>query len=520
MRGTAMRRLMTLVLLLSGIAVGVSSSVRVAPATAQTNCGTVLLSGTKWLQGGGVDDHSNGANQFTGVSCGGVSITKPPLQYGYGWQCVEIAARLYRLMNWGRVYANGGVKAGNYRYGAQYLPEGSPSLRFYPVTSSYAPVPGDLIIEAGLTYGHVSIVDHTEKSLDGSTQIIAVEQNASMTGFHIYQRGPGVMTGGYHPIKGFLHSPLNTHVEKGGARRGFITTLVSPSGSLFREGTFGVVSSLETVAPNTSPVSAPTVRGSYALSFVDRSQHVWYVDGQGRRFDTGVVAAAKSNPSLQLNANDNPTIAITNTARSLTVWRPSGIVKISSAVHAGSSPALALDARGDYHIAFVTPSHSVSVATANGVVDTGLVAAAYSNAAIAIRGDATTVVVVANSTGIVQSADGSADGTIFTPSAAFVVSVLPGTSPAVVAFGPTGYQVAYVNAQGQMRTFGPLGPLAVTVRSSTLMSSPSLAIRSDGMMVLSATGADGHPWRFTKLTATKSSLIVKSSTAPSTLLLR
>ena len=515
-----MRRCITIALLVSGIVVGVSSSVRVAPATAQTNCGTVLLRGAQWLQGGGVDDRSNGANQFTGVSCGGVTITNPQLQYGYGWQCVEIAARLYRVMNWGRVYANGGVKAGNYRYGAQYLPEGSPSLRFYPVTSNYVPVPGDLVIEAGLTYGHVSVVDHTERSPDGSTQIIAVEQNASMTGFHIYQRGTGTMTGGYHPIKGFLHSPFNTHVDKGGPRRGFITTMVSPSGSLIREGTFGIVSSLETVAPSSSPVSAPTSLGSFAVSFVDRLQHVWYVDGQGRRFDTGVVAAAKSNPAMQLDANDNPTIAIANFSRTLTIWRTSGAVKTNYSVLAGTSLSLALDARGDYHIAFVTPSKSVSVATANGVVDTGLVAATNSNPSLAIRGDGSAIVVVSNTTNVMQSADGSDDGTSFTPASALDVSILAGTSPAVAAFGATGYQVAYVNAQGQMRTFGTLGSLAATVRSSRLVSSPSLALRNDGMLVLSATGFDGHPWRFTKTTATKSPLTVKSSTTPSILLLR
>ena len=515
-----MRRLISMVLLVSGIVVGVSSSVRVAPATAQTNCGTVLLHGAQWLQGSGVDDRSNGANQFTGVSCGGVTITNPQLQYGYGWQCVEIAARLYRVMNWGRVYADGGVKAGNFRYGAQYLPEGSPSLRFYPVTSTYAPVPGDLVIEAGLTYGHVSVVDHTERSPDGSTQIIAVEQNASMTGFHIYQRGTGTMTGGYHPIKGFLHSPLNTHVEKGGPRRGFITSMVTPSGSLFREGTLGVVSSLETVAPYSSPVSTPTSLGSFALSFIDRFQHVWYVDGQGRRFDTGVVAAPNSNSAIQLDVNDNPTIAVANSAQTLTIWRTGSAVKTNYLLLAGTSPALALDAHGEYHVAFVTPSKSVSVATANGVLDSGLVAATNSSPALAIRGDGSAVVVVSNVTKLVQIADRSVDGTSFTPSAPLAVSTLSSTSPVVAAFGATGYQVAYVNAQGQMRTFGALGPLAVTVQSSRLVSSPSLAIRNDGMLVLSATGADCHPWRFTKTSATKSSLTVKSSTIPSTLLLR
>ena len=515
-----MRRLLSMTLLVSGIVVGASSAVHVSRAVAQTDCGTVLLRGANWLQGGGVDDRSNGANQYTGVSCGGVSIGSPQVQYGYGWQCVELAARLYRVMNWGRVFADGGVKAGNYRYGAQYIPEGSPGLRFYPVTSAYAPVPGDLVIEAGLTYGHVSVVDHTEKSPDGSTQIIAVEQNASMTGFHIYQRGTGTMTGGYHPIKGFLHSPFNTHVEKGGPRRGFISTLVSPSGVLFREGTFGVVTSLETVALDSSPSSAPTVRGSFSVSFVDRAQHVWYVDGQGRRFDTGVVAAPMTSSMLQLDGNDNPTIAIVNTSRSLTIWRTSGTKIFNEAVRVGTNPALALDAHGDYHVAWVTPSNSVSVATATGVTATDLVAAPKTNPSVAVRGDGSAVVVVANEFGRLQISESDTDGANFTPAPALAASVRTGTSPVVVAFGPTGYQVAYVNAQSQLRTFGIVGPLAATVQSGVLVSTPSLAIRSDGMMVLSATGSDGHPWRFTKSTATKSTLTIRSTSTPSILLLR
>jgi hypothetical protein len=173
-------------------------------------------------------------------------------------------------------------------------------------------------------------------------------------------------------------------------------------------------------------------------------------------------------------------------------------------VRTGTSPALALDAHGDFHVAFVTPSKSVSVASLSGVIDTGLVAAPNSNPSIAVRGDGSVVVVVANTTGLVQVAESSLDGSTFTASPALAVSVRTGTSPVVAAFGPTGYQVAYVNAQSQMRTFGPLGPLAAIVQSSALVSSPSLAIRKDGMMVLSATGSDGHPWRFTKSTATKS----------------
>ncbi|NBV26331.1 MAG: hypothetical protein EBR99_03360, partial [Actinobacteria bacterium] len=151
------------------------------------------------------------------------------------------------------------------------------------------------------------------------------------------------------------------------------------------------------------------------------------------------MAPTKASPTLQLDANDNPTIALVHTSRALTIWRTSGVVRLAVTVRTGTSPALVLDAHGDYHVAFVTPSKSVSVASLSGVIDTGLVAAPNSNPSIAVRGDGSVVVVVANTTGLVQIAESSLDGLTFTASPALVITVRTGTSPVVAAFGPTGY---------------------------------------------------------------------------------
>jgi CHAP domain/FG-GAP-like repeat len=176
------------------------------PAAAQA-CSFVQVSGRSWLSGAGVDVHSNGPNLGTGYSCAGLSTSNPAAQNGYGWQCVELAARLYAVKGWGRVYADGGPAAGGYRYGAKYIPEGSPNLDFHPNGSGYRPVPGDLIIESFSSgWGHVSVVDRTV----GST-VYAVEQNATLTGRHSYTLTGSTLSGQYgDSTRGFMHAPANT----------------------------------------------------------------------------------------------------------------------------------------------------------------------------------------------------------------------------------------------------------------------------------------------------------------------
>jgi len=89
------------------------------------------------------------------------------------------------------VYADGGAAAGLYRYGAQYIPEGSPNLQFHPNNSGYLPVPGDLIIESWSSgWGHVSVVDRTVGNF-----VYAVEQNATLSGRHTYTLTGSMLTG-------------------------------------------------------------------------------------------------------------------------------------------------------------------------------------------------------------------------------------------------------------------------------------------------------------------------------------
>lgn len=182
-----------------GMTVGlVSLPTLTAASGAAPPCGSVLLSGRNWLGGGGVDVHSNGATQG-GRSCAGSSYANYAVQAGGGWQCVELATRLYHVKGWGPVGTGGNG-------GARYIPEGSPALQFHPNGSGYTPVPGDLVIEAFGTYGHVTIIDRVAGDV-----IYAVEQNANVTGWHKYSWSGGVAGGAYNGgvLRGFMHSPRN-----------------------------------------------------------------------------------------------------------------------------------------------------------------------------------------------------------------------------------------------------------------------------------------------------------------------
>lgn len=177
------------------------AAVVVAPVPAMP-CGQVLVPGSSWLGGAGVDAKYNLRVNGSLKSCNGISTSDPSVQNGGGWQCVELAARLYAVKGWGAVWAGGDG-------GAQYLPEGSPWLSFQANGSGYVPVPGDLVIETGGTYGHVSVVDTVSASL-----ISTVEQNASVTGRHDYPFVGGVATGSYAGVvRGFMHSTLNNGVN-------------------------------------------------------------------------------------------------------------------------------------------------------------------------------------------------------------------------------------------------------------------------------------------------------------------
>ncbi len=200
------RRLLAVVS--AAILAGTFVVVSAGPASATQACSFVQVSAGQWLGGGGVNVHSNGPNQGSGVnSCAGLSTANRAIQDGFGWQCVELAARLYYVKGWGVVYA-----AGN--GGARYIPEGSGALEFHANGSGYVPVPGDLVIEDGSVAGHVGVIDTVT-----TTSINTVEQNGNLSGRRTYSFSGSTITGGSGTgsVRGFEHSPKNPNTNASGS---------------------------------------------------------------------------------------------------------------------------------------------------------------------------------------------------------------------------------------------------------------------------------------------------------------
>lgn len=205
MRITLTGRRATGVALLLAIVAGVPG----APpaAAAGPACGAVLVPARDWLDGSGVDVRANGAFHAGATACAGWSTANPAVQNGYGWQGVELAARLYAVKGWGLVQANGGPGTEPYRHGARYLPEGSTSLHFHANGTGYLPVPGDLVVETNGTSGRVAVVDRVD-----ATTVHVVEQNTAAGGRHAYPRSGSRLSrarGAGASVRGILHSPRN-----------------------------------------------------------------------------------------------------------------------------------------------------------------------------------------------------------------------------------------------------------------------------------------------------------------------
>jgi uncharacterized protein YraI/surface antigen len=147
--------------------------------------GAVLVPGSDWFGGHGVNVYSNGYGDNDNGE----------------YQCVDLVTRFVAAEHFGpTIWGN-----------ANELYQDAPSSYYdhHPNGSGYVPVSGDIITLAGGPYGHVVIVD----SASGS-QINVVEQNASPTGRSSLEinRANGYISGEYGlGVIGTLHAKANTH---------------------------------------------------------------------------------------------------------------------------------------------------------------------------------------------------------------------------------------------------------------------------------------------------------------------
>lgn len=151
------------------IALGLVLITACAPAAGPEELGSTTSNISTGACGAALNDvdgifaYSNGANEGTGDSCGGVSADGT-----YLYQCVEFAQRYF--------HARFGTQLRwNVAAAAQMCNANPAGTTVHWIGSGYRPKHGDLIVWQGGTYGHVAVV---KSASDASITI--VEQNGGM----------------------------------------------------------------------------------------------------------------------------------------------------------------------------------------------------------------------------------------------------------------------------------------------------------------------------------------------------
>jgi hypothetical protein len=190
-----------------------------SPAVSSGACGSVLLAGSQWLDGLGVDVESNGPDQGTGTSCGGTSYVNNVLA-GFEWQCVELVNRLYLTRGWTSVYwpGNGGDSSPTSR--DSMYDQAPSSLSRQPNGSLSYIGPGDVVsvneYDNGVFVpdGHVLIVDSTTRVTSGTINLVSqndgsasdaiTTSTATLTGGTLTLPSSG---GWSYSVIGVVHAP-------------------------------------------------------------------------------------------------------------------------------------------------------------------------------------------------------------------------------------------------------------------------------------------------------------------------
>jgi hypothetical protein len=129
-----------------------------------------------------------------------------------GWQCVELAARLYKTKGWSNGLPGVSYAAQIYTMadslGMTAMAQGSVDISKI--------VPGDMIVSDQATYGHVSVMSSVDTT---HGKVTAAEQNASNDGWATYDFDSTtkmLSRGTYYHVTGVVHDPDNGLTNAGG----------------------------------------------------------------------------------------------------------------------------------------------------------------------------------------------------------------------------------------------------------------------------------------------------------------
>jgi hypothetical protein len=143
------------------------AAVNVSPGS----CGTVLLAGSSWLGGNGVDVKSNGPDEGTSSDCSSSLSYVNGVQAGEEWQCPELINRLYLTRGW--------ITATWHGDAGQQLYDDTPSnLTKQPNGSVSYLGPGDVVIinvyhNNTPDGGHALIVNDSSDVSSGTVDLVS-----------------------------------------------------------------------------------------------------------------------------------------------------------------------------------------------------------------------------------------------------------------------------------------------------------------------------------------------------------
>ncbi len=239
-----------------------------SPTASAASCGSVLLAGSAWLGGLGVDVKSNGADQGTGTSCGGSAVNSVNgVKTGYEWQCTELVNRLYVTRGWiAATWPGNGGRSSPTARDSMY-DEAPASLSKQPNGSISYLAPGDVVsvnVYDGSSFvpdGHVLVVNTVSGgnidlvSQNGAT----VTTSATLSDGNLTIPNSGSWT---YPVIGVIHAP------------GSAMGVIDKDGAFYRvDG--GAWSQLVSAADKPTAIS---VSGN-AMGVIDKDGAFYRVDG-------------------------------------------------------------------------------------------------------------------------------------------------------------------------------------------------------------------------------------------------
>ena len=328
--------------------------------------GTVLVHGSEWLNGHGVNVYSNGLwGCYAGCSYGD--------GYGsYKYQCVDLVERLVNEEGWYKaiLYGNGDETYGR-----------APASAFekHPPGDGYQPVPGDIVSFAnGDPWGHVAVVEW-----DHGGQIGLVEQNASTSGTRTVPFVGGVLDYPGFSEVGVLHAKLNTETNGGPASNGTGPAPKGPPGTdgyqlafqantneLIAYGPDSTSNTSQGMMSGTSPSITALPGGGYEMAFQANTGNL-IVFGTAGDVNTQQGMKAGTSPSIAASPNGGFEVAFqANIGNLYTYNSASGPANLQQGMDNNTSPSIAALPGGGYEAAFQANTTNLIVVGAGGNVNT------------------------------------------------------------------------------------------------------------------------------------------------------